>query len=64
MSRYLSNNAPLVTNKPNYVNFPSDDRFITPTFDMVNHIVGKYVSKDDQSITVHQNNTSTIKRSK
>lgn len=59
MSRYLSNNAPLVTNKPNYVNFPSDDRFITPTFDMVNHIVGKYVSKDDQSITVHQNNTST-----
>ena len=52
MSKYLSNNAPLLScEKKTITNFPSDARHITPIYNMVQNWLGKYISMD-QVLTI------------
>ena len=59
MYKRLSNNAPLRRDDKKEVrNFPLDDRFIYPSFDMVLPLLGKYISSDNSCLVFYQNNTS------
>ena len=59
MSKNLSDNTPVLSSQKKHIkNFPTDDRYVTPHFDMIYELLGKYISKDEQSFIVHQNNLS------
>ena len=59
MSKNLSDNTPVLSSQKKHIrNFPTDDRYVTPHFDMIYELLGKYISNDEQSFIVHQNNLS------